>query len=223
MGVPTERNQPGAVAGDEGDVCERLDVVDERRAAGDAASRTGGGGVKVGLASPPLSQWTSADLLAGDVAVGARLDPDVHLVEPGRSPIGHRPFEDLDHAAGEPLDAHDGLVGADRARRGGDQPSRTRCGAVAQQRLVLAAGGLALGAVGDDHRATAGSNRTHLDRGGEAGSATAAQTGRRDVVDEAGARGWRGAEMGEMRGQGEERPGGKDTGHERAGGRVDER
>ena len=46
-------------------------------------------------------------------------------------------------------------VGAPVARAARDSPSSTRCGAGRQQRPVLAAGRLALGAVGDDHRAPA--------------------------------------------------------------------
>ena len=44
LGVPSSRNQRGAVAGDQREVGERLDVVDERRAAADVRARTAAAG-----------------------------------------------------------------------------------------------------------------------------------------------------------------------------------
>ena len=108
----------GAEAGDDGQVGEGLHVVDQRRAAPHAAL-VGAGRYegRFGLAAvEPVHQ---GGLLAGDVAAGGGLDPyrdpvGVRLITFGQR-CGHR----LDGGGGGPIDADDGLAGADASPRPG--------------------------------------------------------------------------------------------------------
>ena len=146
----------------------------------------GRGGVAVGFAGPPFSQWTSALSSPATNRSGVPATDRRTGRARGRAPP-HGLADPRDRRAGGARHGDDHLVRADGAGRGQGAVDH-QVGVARQQDGVLAAGRLALGAVGHDHLAPAAlGDRGELQRGGEARPAAAAQAAALDLVDQRGA------------------------------------
>src|SRR5262249_15220029 len=82
--VPAEAGPPGATVGnDPGDVCERLDVVDQRRPC-EVPDLGGERWLQPGHRASPLHRLEHRRLLAGDVGAGAHDERQAQTVEQPR-------------------------------------------------------------------------------------------------------------------------------------------
>ena len=142
------------------------------------------GGWKVGRAGPPPSRFTTAVSWPARNRGGACVIVTASRSRPRAVAFGQR-AQDL--RAGRAVQVQVRLGGADRLR-GQLQAVEHEVRRELQQELVLAAGRLALRAVGHDHRAAlahAGpGDRGQLPVHREGRAAAAGQAGRLDVVDE---------------------------------------
>ena len=136
----------------------------------------GRGGVVVGRASPSLTKWTAADSSPATYVAG-RVDDSER--QPDVGPLGDRAAEREAGVAVLGSDVELDPVGADGV--GGDQrPVEDEMRPKAEQRPVLRAERLALGAVDEDDRSSAGpggllGDRSPLAPDREAGPAAAEQ------------------------------------------------
>ena len=167
------RTEPGrAVAGDEREVRERLDVLYQCRrpvqaALGEPRRRRGGRG------DSPLDPPHDRARLAGHEPVRRRADLEPHPVEAGPGAFGHGLVEDLadvavhhDHRLPGPGD----LGREHRAVQ--DEVRRAR-----HEHPVLHAGRLAFGAVRHHHGSAPGGDRGELAGGGKPGATPAGEPG----------------------------------------------
>ena len=148
---PTRSPGPGTIGrriGDEGDVGQRLDIVDQRRAPADpslAHGSTGPGEHRQGAGgsarSPRRDSWPAMKVS------GAMTRPRRPRVEAAGGPDGRARST---RRPGAP--ARRPPPGRPRASCGDRGPSSTRCGKSGQQEGVLGAGRFTLGPVGHHHR-----------------------------------------------------------------------
>ena len=136
------------------------------------------------LARPAVQVLDDRGLLAGDVPAGDAGQADRHRVEAGRLPFGHGVVQLGQQVALPAVHAQVRLAGVDRA--GGQRdPVQNQVRQPGQQQPVLAAGRLALGAVGDHHRLAGGvRDRPHLAPGRKPGAAPASEPGPLHEVDQ---------------------------------------
>ena len=176
-----------AVARDERHVRERLDVADEGRAVVDAAlerSRRHGRRQR-GLA---VDVGDRGGLLAADVAARRRDDAQGGPAVARRAALVDGAQRRGPHPRVRALDVEHHLVGADRG--GGDHGAVDHeVRRVGEQDGVLAAGRLALRAVGDDHGpAPPARDGAQLEGAGDVSAAAPAQPAALDRVEQPGAR-----------------------------------
>ena len=186
----------GAEAGDQGDVGERLDVLDECRAGRRTPRSNGRGGTKRGLRGAAVQPLHERRLLAGDEALGGGDELDARCARPprARSAIA---AATLACAAAAPRPTAITILRAPTARGRGHGAVEHEMRVDAQEQRVLVARGLALDAVGDDDRAGAPRRppRSFTARR-EAGAAAPAQPARLDRRDERGALAAQGGQRG---------------------------
>jgi hypothetical protein len=169
-------------AQDLGQVGQRLDVVDQGRGAVDAAlerpwRRAGGHG------RPSVQPVDQRRLLAGDVSRWDGRQPDRHAGLRAAA-LGQGLPDGVERGGGGLVDADDHLAGADRGSRQ-QRAVEHQVWGHGEQQLVLAAAGLALGAVDHHHRRTpALADGAQLDPGREAGAASTAEAGPLDGGDQ---------------------------------------
>ncbi len=174
-----------AVARDQRDVGERLDVVDQRRAAADTLFE-GHRRRERGLGGAAAEVVDERRLLPGDVVAGHRRQAQgAASARRRRGPFLDRARHAPDAGVGRLAHAHDQLIRADGLARRGSAPSSTRCGSDSQQRAVLQARRLALGGVGHDDRAAArAGDGAHLGGRGERRAAAPEQARALDLLDQ---------------------------------------
>ena len=125
-------------------------LLDERRSGRRRPRSKGRGGTSVGLASPPLRKWTSADSSPATYRDGVATSSTEHAV--GADAIGARASACSQRVDAPPRSSRSTQTSARSAPTAcaaATAPSSTRCGAVSEEHGVLGAGRLALGAVGD--------------------------------------------------------------------------
>ena len=166
-----DRAEPvGAVAGDQRDVREGFDVVDQSGPAARAGDRGEDDAVaRQGRAT--LDALDDGGLLAGDELVRRLHQGDLVRVQPGGAPLVER-FGRRRHGVGVQIQID--LVGVDGGG-GGLEPVEHQMWGAFEQHGVLAAQRLTLGGVADDHRFGA-IDRGHLDGGGKARTAASGQS-----------------------------------------------
>jgi hypothetical protein len=161
--------------------CQRLDVLDERRAALVAdRGRQRRLGARPGAAA--FERLERGRLLARDVAVVATPDLDPQLAE---LRLPERRRERSRRRVERGLQEQDRLARAHRARRQPHAPD-DRLGPLQHHVAVLVGAGLALGTVRDHDRPSGlGPHGPPLSGGGEPGAAAPAQARLRKALDEA--------------------------------------
>ena len=176
--VPTSRIPLGAVATHEAEMGQRLDVLDERWAAPQAAFGHSGRLAQWDRNGPP-DPVDDGTRLPGDEAVGGGHDAKLRGVEPDPSTFGHRRIDALAHIT---MDDHDDLLRPNKAgRKGGTVEDEVwRAG---EEHPVLHAGRLALRSVCDDEWPAAVSQEcSELLSGRERGATVADQPGALDLA-----------------------------------------
>ena len=182
LGRPYAPEPVSAVAGDQRQMRERFDVLDQRRPAIDAAlegPRRHEGRDR----SPGVQIVHESALLSRDVC-GRDLH-QAHLDAVARGSFADRELDRPHCRRGVALDADDHLAGTHR-RCGEDRTIENQMGSSSEKHLVLEARGLALGPVGHDDappRACLG-HGTHLRRDGKSGATTPQEPAALDRRDE---------------------------------------
>ena len=175
-GVPTLAEPARAVPGDQCQVRQRLDILDQGRSAADAAlghRRPAEPGQRVPAGDPARE----SRLLTGEEPRGRVDEADRDAIEAAAGPLG----DGVAQAAPQLRVAVHIQVRLPRADSLGRElkPVEYQMRGDRQQRLVLGAGRLALGAVGDDDGGSpAASTACSLQVGGERGAAAAGEAGR---------------------------------------------
>ncbi len=167
------------MAGDEREVGERLDVLDQRRPPPDAAVRRARRGER-GLERAAVEVAHQRGLLAGEVVRRHRHDAHTQAPLALADRGAHRALHD--RVAGG--NAHDRVARADRGGSGGDAVEHElRC--AGEQHAILGAHRLGLDAVGDDDLpAAAVRDRGELARHRERGAAAPGDAGAPHRVDD---------------------------------------
>ena len=171
------------VPGDQGDVGERLGVLDQRRTSADPSLEGSGRGERR-LGDPAVHEVDERRLLTRDVARRQRDATDERTVQLRRVSGLDRPVHARQRPAAGPVDRDDDLVGADRLR-GEHRAVEHEVGQRGQQEAVLGAQRLALGAVHhDDRPSPVLGDGPHLAARREGRAAAAAEPRRLDRVDQ---------------------------------------